>query len=218
MKNFDEIKSVLSETQKYIKLTRALIISRILNGLSDLDKEQKLKMDEQLKEIKRDLGMNDGEFSKALKELEHKHNQEYLRRSSDTNSGQKDSTINASSKGNTTNGGNSNNGANNKEKVTTMNTTNNNSNKEVTKESSTKEISKERELEGEITGSFKVVTKRAYCLNKKCRNKFMVTVITAQPVNKRCSICGSDSAILLEVATPERTSQNQDNEENGKES
>ncbi|MBF0367340.1 MAG: hypothetical protein HQK50_17325 [Oligoflexia bacterium] len=72
MKSFDEIRSVLNETQRYIKLTRALILKRVLMGLPELDKEQRFRMSAQIEEIKRELGLNDHEFNRALSDLENK--------------------------------------------------------------------------------------------------------------------------------------------------
>ncbi|MBF0300364.1 MAG: hypothetical protein HQK51_16720 [Oligoflexia bacterium] len=171
MKSFDEIKSALSETQRYIKLTRALIISRVLNGLSDLDKEQRTRMNDQLNEIKKDLGMSNSEFNKAISDLEQKHDQEYLRRASDNQNKNKDTKDLSNS---------SNSSADSK-----------NNNDEAKKE--------KEEVVIDPAVSSTVISKKAYCLNKKCRNKFTVNIIPSVPVNNKCSICGSDSALLLEI-------------------
>lgn len=207
MKNFDEIKSVLSETQRYIKLTRALILSRVLTALPDLEIEQRKRMETQLAEIKMDLGLNEESFGRALADLEKKHEQSFQDRrdknksdgaatASDDSSGKIDSSTqtkekkssfsfwnrNSSKKGDIQTSESNQNGSS----LTEEDKENSNSissSSEITMNDNKGEKSLEINFETKDTESENKMPvdessgRVAHCLNKNCRHKFKVSHI-----------------------------------------
>lgn len=70
LESTNEKRTDLSPAQRYIKLTRALVLLRILQGATELDILQKEKMESQLQEIRQQLGFSLQEFQQTLQDME----------------------------------------------------------------------------------------------------------------------------------------------------